>query len=183
MPDTPPSVSFLPASPATRVHQPSLPAPEPEVVDEAPPISRSLSAEPTIQRAPAKPQVRATQVARPMEELPIDPERGVPYRPFTIGGLTVRCASEVPADTMLDVVSKQQLLADREMGELTAEEQLSMLHLIGQMLAGVVWPDDAEAIRQRLRDPVQPVSISTLAAAVQALWGEYNEATKVGKEQ
>ena len=181
MPDTEPSVSFLPASPATRVQQPveqpSLPVPD------APAPVPAVSAEPTIQRAPTKQQPRQQQVTKPNEDLPVDPGTGYTYRPFTIGGLMVRCASVVPADTMLDVVSKQQKLSEKNMEDLTTEEQIGMLHLIGQMLGGVVWPEDSDMLRARLRDPRDPISISELATAVQALWGEYNEATRVGKEQ
>lgn len=181
-----PQVSFMPA--ATRRPEPPAmnggPPPERDVPESPAPPAPPVNDEPVLQRAPAMRPAENQPVLMPSDSgLMVDPGTGFKYRPFTIGGLTVRCARVVPADTMLDVVSKQQKLADRNMDELTTEEQLDMLHLIGQMLGGVVWPEDSDALRERLRDPRDPVDIMELSTAVQGLWGLYNEATAVGKGQ
>lgn len=140
---------------------------------------------PTLQRAPVSSAPETSPpVPRPsLAGLPTDPETGDRYRPFILGDVTVRCASEIPADIMLEVVATQQRLSGKEMDELTQAEQFEMLTLLKDMLEGVVWDEDFPLLRERLRNKRRPVSLSELSVAIQALWSEYNEATGVGKEQ
>jgi hypothetical protein len=183
---TPSPVTFVPASPHDHNHSHG-----PHDGQTTPPVAvRTMDSGGAVQgpaaayqRAPmGSPSAAApAPVPFPSEDLPVDPELGKPYRPFTIGGMTVRCAAKVPAETMLQVVSAQQQLPDKQPDQLSAAEQLSAINLLGQMLAGVVWPMDAPLLRQRLSDPIDPVDILELSVAVQALWASYNGGTGKGQ--
>lgn len=184
MSDTPP-VSFLPA--ATR--NPAATAP-----DTAPqqnghehhdhPAEPPVNERPTIQRTPTTAPAKVPEPVRlPVEQLPVDPEVGKPYRPFVLGGQTFRCAAKIPANAMLSIVAKQAQLAEADVEELTADKQREMLFLIGEMLSGVLWPQEREAMELRLTDTIDPVDISDLVTAVQGLWASYGDASGTGKEQ
>ena len=190
MTDTPP-VSFVPARQDPRPNgQDPAPVPVPAQPYAA---ASSLGSEaftdvhsaPTLQRAPlaAAPGQQAPVLRPSLAGLPTDKVSGFRYRPLVLGGVEIRCASKVPADVMLEVVAAQQKLSDKNPEDLTGAEQLEMLHLLGQMLAGVVWEEDADRLRERLRDKREPVDLPELSEAIQKLWLEYNTAAGVGKDQ
>lgn len=184
MSDTPP-VSFLPAASRSGATAPQtgMPAQNGHEHHDHPHEPSVVNERPTIQRAPTSTPTRAAApVPMPYEDLPVDDELGKKYRPFVLSGQTFRCAAKIPANAMLSIVAKQALLTETDTEELSQEKQREMLFLIGEMLAAVLWPQERDRMEAVLSDPIDPVDLPDLVAAVQALWGDYNTATSVGKE-
>lgn len=170
-------IAFTPAP-----NQPSLPP------SDTPPNGRVVRTDPA-QRVEAptphlEPQPEMQPVPIPTGDgLLVDPESGDKYRPFELNGVTMRCAAEIPADYMLDVIASQQKLADKDPEDMTPAEQLEGVQIIGDMLRAVIWDEDFPLLRQALTNKRRPIGIARLAPIVQELWSSYNLSAGVGKEQ
>lgn len=146
-------VTFTPA-------QPSAP-----VVHDAPTVQRSPQ--------PAAPVAAPVGPPQPTSSFPIDEESGAPYRPWTIGGVTVRCAVEVPIGLMAELAQLQAALPSKPLAELTPQEQAQPLLLIDRMWQMVVWEEDFAIVRARLSDKKRPIGRDEFERALKDLFDHY----------
>lgn len=153
-----------------------------------PPNGRVLRTDPADRVEAPTPHLEPKPEMQPVpipssDGLLVDPETGDTYRPFELNGVTLRCAAEIPADYMLEVIAAQQRLADKDPEEMTPSEQLEGVQIIGEMLRAVIWDEDFPLLREVLTNKRRPVGIARLAPIVSQLWSSYNLSAGVGKEQ
>lgn len=128
------------------------------------------------QSTPAQPD----PVPAPFEQLPVDPQTGAPYRPWTVGGVTVRCAAQLPVGALAEIASLQARLP--RPGEQESDEMRTRpIELLAASWKSVVWDDDIPTVEARLRDKIRPVSPDELRDALNGLYLQYGGGTGKGQ--
>lgn len=103
-------------------------------------------------------------------ELELDPESGLRFMPWTVGGVPVRCARAMPTGFALEFAASME-----------GEGGGTLLKSIDLIIDGLVWDEDIPKLRARLADKRDPIDQADFAVIVKGLWDLYSP-DELGKE-
>lgn len=132
-------------------------------------------------RTPVTPAAPEPAPVGPPDRPLIDPESGDAYRPWTIGGVTVRCAAEIPIGQLTELLQLQAALPERNLDELGPADRARNIELLRATWTAVVWDEDIPIVDARLMSKRRPIGPRELQESVRDLYGLYSGGT--GKEQ